>query len=292
MRIDSVTLRRLSAISVVAWFVVGASHAHAGDEKATCIEAYEQAQKLRQEGHMSDAKKKLMVCVREVCPPVLRRDCDQWLTDLNQVMPSIVIAAKGPQGSDVAEVKVMMDGHVLTEHLDGKAISLDPGMHSFRFVYGQLPPIEQQLLLREGEKNRAVAISFSSAGPEAAAQQPTAPAASTEKHRPVPASVYVLGGVGMLALGSFAYFGLQGRSAASDLDACKPNCLEADVDRARTKLIIADVSLGVSVISLGTAVYLLLTRPEVDAAEKPATTTRWNVHPVAGGAVAGFSGAF
>jgi hypothetical protein len=287
MRFDSTITRRLTAISALAFIVVGAAHAHAGDEKAACIEAYELAQKFRQEAHMSDAKKKLMVCMREVCPPVLRKDCDQWLNDLNQVMPSIVIAAKGPQGADVADVKVVMDGHILTEHLDGKGISLDPGMHSFRFEYAGLPPVERQLLVREGEKNRTVAISFTGENGAAAASA----SAPVEKQRPVPASVYVLGAVGVLALGSFAYFGIQGRSDASELDRCKPNCAEGDVDSARKKLIIADVSLGVGVVSLGTALYLLLSRPEVDSAEK-VSAARLDVRSVPGGAIAGVVGTF
>ena len=290
MRIDLTITRRLTAISALALIAAGAPHAHAGDEKATCIAAYEQAQKFRQEAHMTEAKKKLMVCMRDVCPPVLRKDCDQWLNELNKVMPSIVIAAKGPQGADVADVKVTVDGQLLTEHLDGKAISLDPGMHTFRFEYGEQPAVEQQLLVREGEKNRAVEISFA-AEKKASAAPTVTPSAGAEKHRPVPASVFVLGTVGVLAMGSFAYFGIEGRSDASKLDKCKPYCDEADVDTARRKLIIADVSLGVGVVSLGTALYLFLSRPEVDPAEK-VSSARLDVRSVPGGAVAGLVGTF
>ena len=76
----------------------------------------------------------------------------------------------------------------------------------------------------------------------------------------------VVGGIGVLALGSFAIFGLGGKSDVNNLEnTCKPHCAESDVDKARTKLIIADISLGVGIVALGVATYLILTRPKIDA---------------------------
>jgi serine/threonine protein kinase len=85
---------------------------------------------------------------------------------------------------------------------------------------------------------------------------------------------FIVGGIGVVALGSFAVFGLGGKSDVSTLEKeCKPNCAQSDVDSARTKLIIADISLGVGVVALGVATYMILTRPKVDAEVKTARSS-------------------
>jgi hypothetical protein len=63
---------------------------------------------------------------------------------------------------------------------------------------------------------------------------------------------------GVLALGSFAYFGLAGRSIESDLDRCVPYCQKDDVDRMRARYLVADLSLVVAAGSLGVGAYLFL----------------------------------
>jgi hypothetical protein len=71
----------------------------------------------------------------------------------------------------------------------------------------------------------------------------------------------LIGGVGLAGFGGFAVFGLTGLSEKRDLaDTCAPSgsCAAGDVSSARTRLIIADVSLGVGVVAVGIATYLFL----------------------------------
>jgi hypothetical protein len=69
-------------------------------------------------------------------------------------------------------------------------------------------------------------------------------------------------GVGGAALASFALFGAAGRTQQTNhLDPCAPSCPHAEVQSVRTKYLVADVSLGVSVIALGAAAYFLLFAP-------------------------------
>ena len=76
----------------------------------------------------------------------------------------------------------------------------------------------------------------------------------------VPTASYVLGGLSLAALGSFTYFGLSGRGMERALsDECSPRCSDARVDSVRTQYVIADVSLGIAVVSLGIATVLALT---------------------------------
>jgi hypothetical protein len=69
-------------------------------------------------------------------------------------------------------------------------------------------------------------------------------------------AAYVLGGVGVVALGSFAAFALSGKSAESAMDGCKPACTQAQADKMRLRYLLADVSLGVGVAALGVGGYL------------------------------------
>lgn len=69
----------------------------------------------------------------------------------------------------------------------------------------------------------------------------------------------VVGGVGVVAIGAGGYFFFDGKSDVSHLrDSCAPGCQESDVDRARTKIRVADVLLGTGIIALGVATFLAL----------------------------------
>src|SRR5262249_40486702 len=96
--------------------------------------------------------------------------------------------------------------------------------------------------------------------PSAPSPAPLSPAMDT---RPTAGTVYALGGVGVAALGVFSGFAISGLSARGDLDEknCRPNCPEADLDVVRGRFLVADISLGVSVVALGAATLVYLMRP-------------------------------
>jgi hypothetical protein len=53
-------------------------------------------------------------------------------------------------------------------------------------------------------------------------------------------------------------------SLRSDLeDGCAPNCSESSVDDLRQRALLADISWGVSVVSLAGATAFFLLRPEI-----------------------------
>jgi hypothetical protein len=84
-----------------------------------------------------------------------------------------------------------------------------------------------------------------------------------------------------------------GKSDVDDLQNCKPNCAESDVDSARTKLIIADISLGVGVIGVGVAAFLYFTRPKIETkVQTGISSLRLTGGPVHGGGAAGIGGSF
>jgi len=107
-------------------------------------------------------------------------------------------------------------------------------------------------------------------------------------------------GLGVVALGSFAFFGLSGKGEVADLQGCKGHCAQDDVDKARTKLVIADISLGVGIVALGVATYMFVTRPKVEGDVKAAHAHAhaspgklgFDLGAVSGGAVGSVGGRF
>jgi hypothetical protein len=149
---------------------------------------------------------------------------------------------------------VSVDGVLAAERLDGRPIELDPGEHVVRFERPSSAAIERRIVVAEGEKARVVRVDI------APAPVPV-PAPAPEQPRPMPWTFYVLGGVGLLSLGGFAAFGLAGLHGEQGLEDCSPNCSSARIDAVRQDYIVADVFLAVSVVALGAATIVALTRP-------------------------------
>jgi hypothetical protein len=251
-------------LAATATLLVAESAARA-DDREQCASAADQAQQLRDEGKYRRAREQLLVCARDVCPAPIKRDCLDWLGQVEQTAPTVVFGAKDG-AKDLSDVKVYVDGAAVTDRLDGKPVQMDLGKHNVKFEYqGQTK--EEEVIIGAGQKNRNVTVTFGAA-PVQGTILPgggNPPGGETAKEGSIVPAL-VVGGIGVLALGSFAVFGLGGKSDVSDLEkTCKPRCAETDVDKARTKLIIADISLGVGVVALGVATYLFFTRPKVEA---------------------------
>jgi hypothetical protein len=74
--------------------------------------------------------------------------------------------------------------------------------------------------------------------------------------------VWVLSGVAVVGLGSFGYFGLTGKHQENDLKStCAPHCKDSEVDAMYRSYLVADVSLGVSLVAASVAGYLLFSTP-------------------------------
>lgn len=266
--------------------------------KKECANAYVEAQKLKKEGAFRKAREQLIVCSKQECLPAARKDCLAWLDEVNASIPSIVVEAKDPQGKDTFDVKLSVDGEVVADKLGVSAIELDPGTHQLRFEYAGADPIEQEVVLRQGQKNKVLQVSFASAAageeaPPVAAEaevEPDIPPPQPQTEGP-PVVAYVLGGVGVVALGAAGFFWLGASSEESELEdsGCEPNCADSDVDSIRQKRLFGDIALGVGVVSLGAAAYFLFAPQKKKA---PPAEARLDVRVAPGGAFAGVSGRF
>jgi hypothetical protein len=286
------TRRMVLALLVVTPAMV--SSTARGDDVQACLDAHEKSQVLRKQGKLLDTREQLLVCTRDVCPAMIRKECGPWLDQVNNSMPSISFAAR-KDGRDLVDVKVFMDGELMTSQLDGRAVDVDPGPHTFRFEAAGLKPVEMKAVVREGEKARELLADFGGNTTAPASSQGATPAsppgADTGGRRPIPMLTYVLGGVGIAALAGSTVFELRGLSKRSDLDSqnCKPYCDKTEVDSAKQSILIGDVALGVGVASLGAAAYFYFTRPVVHT---DAPSARIEILPTTGGGMAGVGGTF
>src|SRR5688572_27564987 len=188
------------------------------DVKAECAAGYELSQEKRKAGELILAREQLKICIRDACPTFVRNECTEWLAEVEASLPTVVLAARrGDQ--DLDGVRVTMDGQPIADRLTGAAIPLDPGAHVFRFELEGSPPIEQRVLVRVGEKNRRVAVSFGAEGAPGSTGSETAAAEADVGTKGLNKRTvsYALAGLGAAALGSFAFFALTGKSDENDL---------------------------------------------------------------------------
>lgn len=231
-----------------------------GASSAACVRSYESAQLARRDERLLDARRELRLCGGETCPAVLRRDCVEWLGQTETGIPTLVLEAK-TDGGAVFDVAASIDGRRVTTALDGRPIEVDPGLHRVTFERAGLPPIEQRIILREGEKNRLLVATWTT--PKGPSSLPLLERVDRFE-RPVPPGVYVSSGIALLGFVDFAIAAALGESLNNQLAAsgCAPFCSRGQTDALRTRYIVADIGLGIGVAELATAVVLFVTRPE------------------------------
>lgn len=236
------------------WFAVCLSIAQPAQaqDKQQCVAAYESAQEARVAGEIMRARAHLLVCAAASCPGFIRRDCARWLEPVEDSIASIVVVARGPSGKDLFDVRLHVDGELVSDKLSARAVELDPGRHELRLEYGD-EELERTLVVREGEHNQRVEFNFKGDGRRSGGL-------SNLLDMPRPSlAAYTLGAVGVVGIASFSAFAIRGAQQQRDLEAsCKPMCSPAQADEVRTKFIIADISLGAGIAALGTAAYVWL----------------------------------
>jgi hypothetical protein len=271
------------SILILAGLVASSPVLARADQTDSCIEASVRGQELRDQGKLVAARKALLACGSNNCPRLLRTECAGWLADVEARTPSIVIGATDEAGHDTAEVKVTLDGAPFLARLEGQAVPIDPGVHMLRFEHAASPPLEQTVILREGERRRAITVRFPSPVALEHTDPPPPPAASTDSGRTI--AVAVLGGVVVASGLTVTLSGLGATNGAEALrSTCAPTCAPSAVDAVRRKQIGANVALGVGVLAAGGVAALVFTWPS-SAPAKPSVAVR----PVEGGAIAGLS---
>jgi len=253
--------------------------ASAAPSTRECAAAYEETQLAMRRSRLLHARETLHTCLDEACPKALRSDCSEWLKEVEARTPSVVVEWVA-EAASVRDARLFVDDVLQAGGVDGKAIAVDPGPHVFRIEAPHAPPVSVTTVIREGDKLRVVRLEPPTRSPAEPApraessEAATVPDVAQRKEvlvprRPVPWPVFALAGVGVATGAAFTYFAVSGASGKSDLYRCKPECPEAQISDVRTDFLVADVFLGVTVVALGAAAYLLFTRPTVLVPDRP-----------------------
>jgi hypothetical protein len=222
-------MKTMPVAAVLAGITAAAAPSAADDgDRARCFEAAEQGQALRQAHQLVEARDQLRQCVAPACPATMQSDCASWLGEVERAIPTVVLSAKDVAGEDVLDVSVLVDGRPLASRLDGTALPVNPGAHTFAFRWPDGSSVERQLLVAEGQKAIVVAARLAPpASPPASAPAPPQSALplltpSAAESTPAPSRPWrtvgwITGGIGLagLALGAaFAAVTVSDRNAA------------------------------------------------------------------------------
>jgi len=263
--------RSVLAVGVLGSFAL-ASTSSAADDKAACVDASLQGQTLRNAHKLLEARDQFRACAGQQCPAVVQTDCAAWLDAVEKSLPSVVVTAKDGKGADRADTKVTVDGVLLVTHLDGQAVSLDPGMHVFHFELGDGTSLDQSVLVREGEQNQRVAVVLTRSIVAPPPTLPSGPApgrSSSEGTSGWRTVGWVLGGLGLAGLGVSAGFGVVAIQDKNNAH-CDANglCDPGTSGSIKSAALVSDVGLlaGGFLLAGGAALVLLAPRGGHDAA--------------------------
>ena len=252
---------RVAAFAAAVW--LPATPAAAAKPARACIDAHAAGQVERDADRLLSAREQFAACAVEACPELIRRECTELGAAVSSSIPSVVLTAQDAQGKAVEGAHALIDDRRTVPVLYGQALELNPGSHRFEVMLPDGRSQTQNLTLRAGERDRSVVARFD--------PSPTPGVEAPRRRNPL---AYVFGGVGLAALGTWAAFAIDGRNKESQLDRCAPQCQRGDVDSMRRSYLVADVLLGVSIVSLGTGTYLFLHRTD-EPTTRGNTSTVW-----------------
>jgi hypothetical protein len=271
------SLAALSFVAAVPALVWNGAVAEAAEPTTTeCLAASEASVKAATDQRLRDERTQLLVCAAASCPSVIRMECLSHVFETNTRIPTIILAARDASGADVGAVKVTMDGDLLTDRLDGGALSVDPGEHTFTFETDGLPLVAMRFLIEQAQKDRRELITFG------AAPRPTAPVAESGlgARRTLALAVAGAGVVG-LAIGSA--FGAVALSQKSDAETACPGatCPTSDgVNKwssAATSGTVSTVALILGGVGVGAGAVLWFSAPRATA--RPGARAQFGLGP-------------
>lgn len=237
------------APAVLASGVLGRP-AMAEDRAQTCATAYAKGQDDRLAGRLFDARSAFLLCAQASCSPRIASDCARWAQEVEADLPTARVLVTDAAGRALTSVRVFVDGVELGHEQWSTPIVLEAGPHLLRFESPGLEAAEAPIALRPTDRELLVRVTL------------RAPAPPPEPHRAparreIPVASIVLAGVGAVALGTTAYFGLSARSRYHQLeDTCAPRCTRDAADAVSDRALVADIALVTSLAAFGAAAWI------------------------------------
>lgn len=252
MRVRTITLAGCLALASL----LAPASAHAGLKE--CIAAADEGQKLRDDGKLTAAREKFIACAAKACPGAVAKQCSQWLVDAEHDTPSVTFRALDEHGKETLDVRILIDGVQALAAIEARALPVDPGEHTVRFERANGGAVEDKVMLRPGEKNRIIELSFQPKTAPVIAK-PLAPVVLPPQEEARDFHVPMLGwiGIGVTVAGGVmtAAFAISANGDESNLrETCAPACNSSDKSGIDTKVVLANVGLGIGIAGLGVAV--------------------------------------
>jgi hypothetical protein len=282
------------ALAGIAAVTAPTRAADAQDRKRACVDAATEGQTLRQADKLLEARDALSRCAVDACPAVVRSHCVKWLGELATRIPTVIVRVQDDAGGDVFGAEVTLDGKPATI---GRPTPIDPGEHAVAVVGPQGEHQEAKFLVIDGEAGRVVAVKMRATKPAApavaggAAPQPATTDRARSSHG-IPLGAWIVGGLGVAALGTSGYFAVV---TSNDLDTlrhtCSPSCTDAQMSTGKTHAVLTDTLLGVGAAAVGVGVVWAILGSGSSSGVSGASAAI-EASPVPGGAVVSVRGAY
>jgi hypothetical protein len=285
--------------------------------------AYGKAIEAEKAGHLRQARDELMTCALSSCGDLVPK-CRERHKQLGLEMASIVPIVTDETGATRVDVRVTIDGELLTSHLDGRGLPIEPGLHEFAFSMDGKVFNTQKIMIVEGQRNRVlpltrdtkVALAGAPAkvasakvalvqettvadkpapeepAPDKASSDQSAPASPGKWALPRSPWPYVIGGVGLAAVGVGGLLTFWGNKDNTELqNQCAPNCNPSSQDHIKAMYVVSDISVVTGLAVLGLTTWLFASSRSAEKAPTPSTAVL-SVTPTPSGAFASVSGKF
>jgi hypothetical protein len=300
---------KTSCIGLLVLSVSGWGAAAYAQPKDECLDAAVHGLGLRGRKQWREAREGFRACSNAACPAGTRKDCAAWLQQIEAGIPRVVLSATDAGGRDVIDVRVTLDGALLSTRLDGISVEVDPGTHLLRFEFADGSVVQQEVTFTEGYKRHRVSVlQPAPAAPLASVPSPASPApAASVSPAPSPAVPVAataaipeppdnrqrtlglaLGGVGGAGLVAGAVLGMVASSKwSSARNDCTPNACGAgstaqgERSDALTLATWSTVGFIAGGVMLATGAALFFTAPH------PRESGRLRVAPAVGSASGG-----
>jgi hypothetical protein len=284
--------RPLCALTVIA--AIALTPAQAFADNAACAAASESGQRLRQAEKLKAARDQFAICAEDSCPRLIKADCIQWLGEVSSAVPTMTVGVLDENGRDLIDVKVSVDGITVMQRLDGKGLSVDPGVHTVRVEPAGKDAKEERVVISVGDKARKVSFSYSGASTTGGGG-----GGGGGGKREHTAGPWVIVGVGVASIG----VGLGLALSVSDKDKEVPaSCINASCapedTNAANKAVSAKnrqtagfITLGAGIAIVGGGLIWHFLEP-TDGPEKASARRKFRVRPDLGFNYAGLSGSF
>jgi hypothetical protein len=234
--------------------------------------------------------------------PAEKKQMTADLTALKSAVAWITLRTDRP-GVRIVDTRTPARGFPITNRydgsVDGEKFGIHPGEHVFTASVSGEPDQVWRVSVVNGTTLEHSFVFDTSApavaaaeppenGPVAGPEAPGAPMKDTSGSRPVPTSVYVVGGLTVALAVPTVVFMVLATGKKSDYDAANGHATKAELEDLRagvtTMNLVSDIGMGVTAASLVATGILYFTRPTKSDGPK---ASAWAVAPIVGPSSAG-----